>query len=505
LQGYFFYILLVIDYINYILRMLLLFKRVVFVMLSIILVAFVVSCVTKSKTNVVGSHTQPWDMLKAIESQITPPVFKDQVFNIMDYGAVSDGVVYCTESFKNAIKACAEQGGGKVLVPAGRYLTGPIHLETNVNLHLEKGAEILFSTNPNDYYPLVHTSFEGIELMNYSPLIYAKGKKNIAITGEGILNGQASTSNWWIWKGSEKYGYTKGGPSQLDASNIPRLMQLSTDLVTVSERVFGDGHYLRPNFIEPFDCQNVLIQGVKILNAPSWVIHPIKCTNVTIDGLTVESHGPNNDGCDPEYCKNVLIKNCTFNTGDDCIAIKAGRDFDGRTVAIKSENIIIRNCKMIDGHGGVVIGSEMSAGVKNVFVEDCVMDSPNLDRVIRIKTNSRRGGTVEGVYVRNIEVGQVKECVLKLNMRYAIYPNQTGNFIPQIRSIYLENIRVKNAGKYAIWADGLENSFIENIYFKDITIEKVNENFRLSFVKNLTVENTLINDTKIKKQIFNQN
>jgi len=481
------------------------FNRVIMLSFYMVLTVSLISCKGQTYSQNLISEFDPWSQVKGIESKINSPEFKEVIYNVLDYGAVSDGVVNCTQSFKNAIKACAEQGGGKVLVPAGRYFTGPIHLDNNVNLHLEKGAEILFSTNPNDYYPMVHTSFEGIELMNYSPLIYAKDKKNIAITGEGILNGQASTSNWWIWKGSEKYGYTKGGPSQLDQENIPRLMDLSTDLVPVSQRVFGHGHYLRPNFIEPFDCQNVLIQGVKIVNAPSWVLHPIKCTNVTIDGVTVESHGPNNDGCDPEYCKNVLIKNCTFNTGDDCIAIKAGRDFDGRTVAIKSENIIIRNCRMIDGHGGVVIGSEMSAGVKNVFVEDCVMDSPNLDRVIRIKTNSRRGGTVEGVYVRNIEVGQVKECVLKLNMRYAIYPNQTGNFIPQIREVYLENIRVKNAGKYAIWADGLENSFIENIYFKDISIEKVEENFRLSFVRNLTVENTQINDTKINKQIFNQN
>lgn len=481
------------------------FKKVAIALECLILIGFYISCTSQSAVSKANQKDSPWEQLRSIEAQIKPPVFKNNVYNIVDFGAVSDGVVNCTESIKKAIQACSEQGGGKVVVPAGTFYTGPIHLENNVNLHLEKGAELLFSTNPQDYYPLVHTSFEGTELMNYSPLIYAKNKKNIAITGEGILNGQASPENWWQWKGSEKYGYVQGQPSQLDDANIPRLMELSSQLAPLSERVFGHGHYLRPNFLEPFDCENVLIQGVKVINAPSWVLHPIKCVNVIIDGVTVESHGPNNDGCDPEYSKNVLIQNCTFNTGDDCIAIKAGRDFDGRTVGIKSENIIIRNCKMIDGHGGVVIGSEMSAGVKNVFVENCVMDSPNLDRVIRIKTNSRRGGTVEGVYVRNIEVGQVKECVLKLNMRYGIYANQTGNFLPQIREVYLENIQVKNSGKYAIWADGLENSFIENIYFKNITIDQVKENFRLSYVRNLTVEDVTINNTKINKQIFNQN
>ena len=223
----------------------------------------------------------------------------------------------------------------------------------------------------------------------------------------------------------------------------------------------------------------------------------MKSVNVTVDGVTVESHGPNNDGCDPEYSKNVIIKNCTFNTGDDCIAIKAGKDGDGRRVAMKSENIIVRDCKMLDGHGGVVMGSEMTGGIKNVFVENCEMDSPNLDRAIRIKSNSRRGGIVENVFVRNINVGQVGECVLKINMFYNVYGNQTGNFIPQVKNVTLENVKVKDGGKYGILAKGYKELPIENVTFKNVTIDKVKEPFSVENVSNLQLINTFINGKKV--------
>jgi polygalacturonase len=443
----------------------------------------------------------PMEQMLKIEKSIKEPVFKDKTYNILEFGAIADGKTMATSSIRKAIETCSKNGGGKVLVPAGKFLTGAIHLESNVNLHLEEGAEILFSTNPKDYYPLVHTSFEGTELINYSPLIYAKNKKNIAITGKGILNGQASSENWWPWKGPTSegttYGAIKGNPSQLDANNLPALMNMAENNLPVEKRIFGNGHYLRPNFIEPFECENVLIKDVSIINAPFWIIHPLKSKNVIVDGVNINSHGPNNDGCDPEYSQNVLIKNTTFNTGDDCIAIKAGRDADGRRVGIKTENIIVRDCKMIDGHGGVVIGSEMSAGVKNVFVYNCFMDSPELDRAIRLKTNTRRGGIVDGFFVKNLTVGEVKEAVLHINMNYAIYGDQKGNNIPTIKNIYMENVKVKNGGKYAIFAEGLDNSKIENIVFKNVTIDKVKENFKLKNVENLKLIDTYINNQKI--------
>jgi polygalacturonase len=399
-----------------------------------VVLAFSTNCSAQKGASAILAN--PWKVKQQIEKGVVVPVFANKSYSIVDYGAKSGGVINNSEAFKKAIAACFKNGGGKVVVPAGKFLTGPIHFDNNVNLHLEDGAEILFSTKSSDY-PLVRTSFEGTELMNHSPLIYAYNKKNVAVTGKGILNGQANNDNWWYWCGAKHYGWAEGRGNQNDPQNRVRLVESAEKNVPVEERIYGEGSYLRPNFIEFFGCTDALIKDVKIVNSPFWVIHPMKSVNVTVDGVTVESHGPNNDGCDPEYSKNVIIKNCSFNTGDDCIAIKAGKDADGRRVAMKSENIIVQNCKMLDGHGGVVIGSEMTAGVKNVFVENCVMDSPNLDRAIRIKSNSRRGGLVENVFVRNIEVGQVKECVLILDFFYIVFVNQTGSFIPQLKKIVL--------------------------------------------------------------------
>ncbi|WP_447950746.1 glycoside hydrolase family 28 protein [Chryseobacterium koreense] len=465
---------------------------------SFITMVLLMNCSSKKSTETAENFQEsfPMERMLKIEKSITEPKFRNATYNIVDFGAIADGKTMATLSIKKAIEKCSKEGGGKVVVPNGKFLTGPIHLDNNVNLHLEEGAELLFSTNPDDFYPLVHTSFEGLQLMNYSPLIYAKGKKNIAVTGKGTLNGQASTDNWWTWKGSANYGFVKGMPSQLDQNNLPALMEMADKNVPVDQRIFGNGRYLRPNFIEPFECENVLIQGVKIVNAPFWIIHPMLSKNVIVDGVNIQSHGPNNDGCDPEYSQNVLIKNSIFNTGDDCIAIKAGRDEEGRRVGIMTENIIVRDCKMVDGHGGVVIGSEMSAGVKNVFVYNNFMDSPELDRAIRLKTNKVRGGSVDGLFVKNITVGEVKEAVLHITMDYKDYSQRVGNAIPQIRNILMENISVKNGGKYAIFAEGLEESKIQNIIFKNVTIDQVKSNFKVKNVEHLKLINTTINGVK---------
>ncbi|MEG0850852.1 MAG: glycoside hydrolase family 28 protein [Flavobacterium sp.] len=457
------------------------------------MVVMVLSC--SKKINSV-TEADPWKRMELTIKSIPETHFPDKTYNIKDFGAVADAKTSNTLVFEKAIKACASNGGGKVLVPNGKYLTGPIDLESNVNLHLEDNAEILFSLNPKEY-PIVHTSWEGTEVMNYSPLIYAKNKTNVAVTGKGTLNGQADSTNWWIWSGGKNYGWKKGIPSQNDPNNREVLVDMAEKGVPVSERVFGEGRYLRPNFIEFFECNTVLVKDVTVINAPFWILHPIKTNNMIIDGVTVNSHGPNNDGCDPEYSQNIIIRNCTFNTGDDCIAIKAGRDADGRRVGLPSKNIIVQNCKMIDGHGGVVIGSEISAGVNNVFVENCNMDSPNLDRAIRIKTNSKRGGVIEDVYVRNLEVGTVKECVLKLNMFYNVYGSQTGNFIPTIRNISLENVNVKNGGKYSVWAEGYKESPVENVTLKNVKIQKVDSIYKLKNVKNIKFINTYINERKV--------
>lgn len=441
-----------------------------------------------------------WQKADDIISSIQVPQFPDRDFNITDFGAKADGKTNNFVAFKKAIAACNEAGGGKVIVPEGKFLTGPIHLKSNVNLHLVEGAEVLFSTNKQDYLPVVHTSYEGVELMNYSPLIYAKGQKNIAVTGKGTFNGQADNDNWWPWCGAQRYGHQEGEPHQKEEHNLPTLRKMNEDGTPVEERIFGEGHQLRPLFFETLKCENILLSGVTFINAPFWVVHPLKSKNITVDGITVNSHGPNNDGCDPEYSKNVHITNCLFNTGDDCIAIKSGRNEDGRRVNIPSENIVIENCEMKDGHGGVVMGSEISAGVRNVYVRNCKMDSPNLDRVIRIKTNTLRGGFVDGVYVKNLEVGSVKEAVLKINTHYGIYDNQEGGFMPSIKNVYLEDITVENGGEYGVLIKGREQLPVENINLTNVTIKGVENSESVKNSTPVNYLNTMINDIKMETQ-----
>ncbi|KQC32686.1 glycoside hydrolase [Nonlabens sp. YIK11] len=450
------------------------------------------------KTSITTDNTAVDNFAAAdqIIEDIIIPTFPDATFNILDYGAVADGVTKNTVAIKLAIEECNAAGGGTVLIPSGKFLTGAIYLKSNVNLHLEDGAVVLFSTETKDYTPLVHTSYEGQELMNYSPLIYSYNEKNIAITGKGTFDGQASNANWWKWAGKEEYGYVEGEPKQGDDHNLPRLWAFSDENKPVSERVFGEGHQLRPQFIQPFGCENVLIEGVTILNAPFWVIHPIKSNNVTVDGVTINSHGPNNDGCDPEYAKNVHITNCTFDTGDDCIAIKSGRNNDGRQVNIPSENIVVENCDMKDGHGGVVMGSEISAGVRNVYVRNCTMDSPELDRAIRIKTNTLRGGFVENVFVKDIKVGKVKEAMLRINAYYGTYANQEGDFIPSIKNIHLENITVEDGGKYGVLIKGRPENIVKNVTLKNITIKSADTDLSVENSEPLQFENVTINGKK---------
>ncbi|MFI1744267.1 glycoside hydrolase family 28 protein [Thalassobellus sediminis] len=419
--------------------------------------------------------------------------FPEKTLNIIDFGAIADGKTLNTQAIKKAIDSCNISGGGKVVIPSGNFLTGPIVLKSNVNLHLEEGANVLFTTDKSAYLPAVHTSYEAVELMNYSPLIYAYKQNNIAVTGKGIFNGQADRENWWPWCGAKRYGNIEGEPHQRDDHNLPRLRTMNENATPVAERTFGEGHQLRPLFFQPFECDNVLIQGVTFTNAPFWVLHPIKCNYVRVDGVTVSSHGPNNDGCDPEYSKYVHITNCTFDTGDDCIAIKSGRNEEGRRINIPSENIVIENCDMQDGHGGVVMGSEISAGVRNVYVRNCKMDSPNLDRAIRIKTNTLRGGFVENVYVKNIKVGQVKEAVLKINTYYGIYANQEGNFIPSIKNIHLQDIEVENGGKYGILIKGREENLVKNVTLTNVHIKGAKTPLSVENSEPIIFKNTTIN------------
>ncbi len=423
-----------------------------------------------------------------ILARIKPPAFPKRTFPITRYGAKGNGLTDCTAAFKKAIAECNKAGGGKVVVPRGVFLTGPIHLKSNVNLEVSQGATIKFSQNPNDYLPVVFTRWEGVELMNYSPFIYAFGQENIAITGAGTLDGQSDNGHWWPWNGRAGYGWKEGTPHQ--RPDRAALMEMAEKGVAVRDRLFGAGRYLRPQFIQPYRCENVLIEGVTIINSPMWEIHPVLCKNVTVRSVKINSHGPNNDGCDPESCTDVLIKDCDFNTGDDCIAIKSGRNADGRRLNEPTQNIIIQGCRIRDGHGGITVGSEISGGVRNLFAEDCRLDSQNLDHALRVKNNAMRGGLLENMHFRNIEVGQVAHAVITIDFNYE--EGAKGQFIPVVRNYTVDNLR-SSKSKYAVDVQGLTGAPIFNLRLSNCTFDSVAEPSIVKNLKEATLDNVRIN------------
>lgn len=424
-----------------------------------------------------------WDTVPAILARIRTPVFPQRDFDITRYGAVADGATDCSAAIRQAIGACSQAGGGRVILPAGDFLTGAIHLRSNVNLHISAGATLRFSPDPRFYLPAVYTRWEGVECMSYSSFIYAFEQESVAVTGAGTLDGQANNEHWWPWNGNLLFG---GSPEKLNqmAARI-RLFKMGENDIPVNERMFGEGSYLRPNFIQFYRCRNVLIDGVTLRNSPMWQIHPVLCTNVTVRGVTAISHGPNNDGCNPESSRDVLIEDCLFDTGDDCIAIKSGRNRDGRRIAVPSEYILIRNCRMKDGHGGVTIGSETSGGVRDVFAENCRMDSPNLDRVLRLKTNSVRGGFIENVFMRNVTAGPVADAVLHIDLFYE--EGDAGQFPPVVRNIEMSNVKSKKSN-YALYLRGYKRAPLRNIRLAQCSFENVSKADVVENVEGLTIE-----------------
>jgi polygalacturonase len=448
----------------------------------LILLSFCIPIFAQTNNTSTG-ETGGWNKVTEIMARIKAPVFPARDFTITDYGAVTGGKQDCTPAIRKAIEACNIAGGGRVIIPTGVFLTGAIHLKSNVNLHLVKGATLLFKTDSSAYLPVVFTRWEGIECMNYSPFIYAFEQENIAITGEGTLDGAASDSNWWAWKRKNPEGKTLATP------DVKLLNQMSENNISVEQRIFGEGHYLRPNFLVPYRCKNVLIEGLTILRSPMWEIHPVLCTNVIVRNLKILTQGPNNDGCDPESCRDVLIEGCTFDTGDDCIALKSGRNNDGRRVNVPIENVVIRNCVMKDGHGGVVVGSEISGGARNIFAETCRMDSPQLDRALRIKTNSVRGGVIEHVYMRDVTVGQVAEAVVTINYFYE--EGDTGKFPPIVRDVEVRNVTAKKA-QYALLLRGYGHDPISDVRIIDCTFDEVAKPDVIEGMKDLVFTNTRV-------------
>ncbi len=437
---------------------------------------------------IASAYDDEWSRVPEILKRIKPPVFPRRDFDIRRFGAKADGRADSTAAFRSAIEACSKAGGGRVVVPRGTFLTGAIHLKSNVNLHIATDATIKFSRDKTKYLPVVFTRWEGVELMNYSPFIYAFEQENIAITGDGTIDGQGDCQNWWPWKGRGECGWKEGNPSQIPGRRA--LFDMAEKGVPVRERIFGEGHYLRPQFIQPYRCNNILIEGVTLRNSPMWEIHPVLCKNVTVQRVKIISSGPNNDGCNPESCTDVLIRDCYFDTGDDCIAIKSGRNADGRRLNAPSENIVIQGCRMKDGHGGVTIGSEISGGVRWVFAEKCHMNSPNLDRALRFKNNAMRGGIIEHVYARDIEVGEVSDAVISIDFNYE--EGEKGSFIPVVRNVGVRNLR-STKSKYPFYLRGFKRAPITNILIEDCSIENAAQASVLENVERVTMRNVRVN------------
>ena len=473
-------------------------KNYLFITLLLVQVFSSVSIWSQFEQTPVTGHRdieEGWKNMDLILERIKAPVFPDRQFDVTDFGAKDNGKI-CTEAFREAIVACHEAGGGRVLVPKGTYVTGAIHLMSNVELHVEEGATILFSVDPRDFLPVVHTRYEGSELYNYSPLIYAYKQENIAITGKGILDGQGSYDNWWGWVRRNKDDKEKAKALQNEPGSIPRLLELMGKGVPTSERIFGAGYYLRPSFVQPYLCKNILIEDVTIKNPPMWMLHPVLSENITIRDVKLFSQGaPNGDGCDPEACKDILIEVCEFNTGDDCIAIKSGRNRQGYDVGIPTENVIIRYCKMLDGHGGVVMGSETSGGVRNVYAYDCEMSSPNLGRALRLKSNKYRGGVIENIYLRDIRVGEVNNAAIRINQNYHSKAAPGPVKYTTYRNIFVENMTCDKAD-YAIQILGLKEHPIENVKIINCRFNNIKEENVLESVNGLLIENVTVNYLK---------
>lgn len=434
-----------------------------------------------------------------IEKQIERPTFADRSYLITDFGARPDTPdAPCHEAINRAITTCSLEGGGTVVVPADTFYTGPLTLKSNVRLHVSEGAVLRFSTDQSLYFPAVLTRWEGIDCYNAHPLIYAYGETNIAITGKGIIDGQGSMDAWWPMCGAAKYGWQEGMTAQRNGGR-DRLLMYGETSTPVYRRVMTPDDGLRPQLINLYACRRVLIEDVTLLNSPFWVIHPLFCESLTVKGVHVYNRGPNGDGCDPESCKNVLIEDCTFDTGDDCIAIKSGRNQDGRRWNIPSENIIVRNCLMKNGHGGVVIGSEISGGYRNLYVENCRMDSPDLDRVIRIKTSTCRGGVIENIFVRNITVGQCREAVLRINLQYENRERCQRGYDPVVRNVHLKNVTCQKS-ELGVLIIGLDDdSHVSNVSVEDCRFDNVSRGGNdIRGAHDVTFRNLYINGQLVK-------
>lgn len=381
---------------------------------------------------------------------------------------------------QHAIDSCSYLGGGKVVVKSGNYyLNGALYLKSDVNLHLERGCYLRFSGRASDFLPVVLTRWEGTELYGYSPMIYAYKANNIAITGQGTIDAQGGIE-FAAW-------------SEMETKDRDLLREMGDNLVPVYKRVFGFGSTLRPSCIQPYSCSRVLIEGITIKDSPFWTIHPLYCDNVIVRGVTIDSHFPNNDGCDPESTCNVLIENCVFRTGDDAVAIKSGRDRDGRHIGRASKNIVIRNCKFYSECNGLCIGSEISGGVSNVYVNN--VEIGTVKNAIYFKSNKDRGGYIRNIFIDNVKVERTKGAVLRFETNY--FGFRGGNYCTLYENFLIKNVKANTSDNYAVIMDGNANKKIQNVQIENFTVLKAKHLYHVCNIENVHFIKSSVNNVEI--------
>lgn len=405
-----------------------------------------------------------------------------------------------TEIINQTIDRLNRAGGGTLFFPAGDYLTASIHLKSNITLELEAGATLRFSDKFDDYMPFVEIRHEGVMMKSFQPLIYATDAENITIKGEGKLDGQGKA--WWQEFFRVIIDLRDNG--KRDINKYQPLFEQANDMQALYAETNVDWHntlerrFLRPPFIQPLRCKNVRIEGVTLVNSPFWTINPNFCDNVTVKGVTIRNvPSPNTDGINPESCSNVHISDCHISVGDDCITIKSGRDLQARKIGRPCENITITNCTMLSGHGGVVIGSEMSGGVKKVTISNCVFDGT--DRGIRIKSTRGRGGVVEDIRVSNIVMSDIKQEAVVLNLKYSdMKPEKKSERTPEFRNIFVSGLTVRGT-QTPIKVDGLPEAPIEGIVLRDIHVTNAKEECLFRDCKNLEIKEVYVNGKEVKQ------
>ena len=388
---------------------------------------------------------------------------------------LGDSATCARSLLQGAIDSCSLAGGGRVTVGAGYYrLNGPLHLRSNVDLHLCEDAYLQFSGRPADFLPVVLTRWEGTELYGHSPMIYAYHATNIALTGKGTIDAQGGLE-FAAW-------------SQREAADRDRLREMGDKLVPVRERVFGEGTLLRPSCIQPFGCSRVLIEDITVKDSPFWTIHPVYCDNVIVRGVTIDSHFPNNDGCDPESTCNVLIENCTFRTGDDAVAIKSGRDADGRSIGRPSENIVIRHCLFHSECNGLCIGSEMSGGVANVHMSHITIGT--VKNALYFKSNRDRGGYIRGVDVSHITVEHALGAILRFETNYFGY--RGGDYPSRYEHFVISDVVARQADRYAIFMDGSDVGNIDDILVRRFSVDEAPNAYYLMNTARVTFDSVTV-------------